>query len=46
MAQITFKGNPINTNGNLPEIGTIAPNFKLVGNELNEISLADYKGKK
>jgi thiol peroxidase len=46
MATITFKGSPVNTNGNLPEKGTQAPDFKLVGAGLNEISLADYKGKR
>ncbi len=45
MAQITFKGNPINTAGNLPEIGTKAPNFTLTGSDLSEKSLNDYAGK-
>jgi len=46
MAQITLKGNAINTIGNLPEVGTIAPDFTLVKNDLSEGSLADYKGQK
>ena len=46
MATVTFKGSPVATNGNLPEVGTSAPDFKLVGAGLNEISLADFKGKK
>jgi thioredoxin-dependent peroxiredoxin len=46
MAKITFKGNAVNTNGQLPAVGSKAPDFKLVGAGLNEISLADYKGKK
>lgn len=46
MAQVTFKGNPVNTNGQLPSVGEMAPDFKLVGSDLNELSLADYKGKK
>ena len=46
MAQITLKGNTINTIGNLPEVGTMAPYFTLVKNDLSEGSLADYKGKK
>ncbi len=45
MAQITLKGNPVNTIGNLPETGTIAPDFTLVKNDLSLGSLADYKGK-
>lgn len=46
MATVTFKGSPVATNGNLPAVGTKAPEFKLVGAGLNEISLADFKGKK
>ncbi len=46
MATVTFKGSEVKTNGNLPAVGTKAPDFKLVGAGLNEISLADYKGKR
>ena len=46
MSTVTFKGNPVATNGSLPAVGTKAPDFKLVGSGLNEISLADFKGKK
>ncbi len=46
MAKITLKGNPINTTGNLPETGTIVPDFTLVGGDLSEKTLADYAGKK
>lgn len=46
MAQITLKGNAINTLGNLPEIGTKAPNFELVANDLSVKALADFAGKK
>lgn len=46
MATVTFKGNPVKTNGELPAKGSQAPDFKLVGSGLNEISLADFKGKK
>lgn len=45
MAQITFKGNPVNTTGNLPEIGSTAPDFTLTSGDLSEVSLNDYKGK-
>lgn len=45
MAQITFKGNPINTSGNLPEVGTKAPDFNLTASDLSEKSLNNYKGK-
>jgi len=46
MSTVTFKGTAVQSNGNLPEVGSQAPEFKLVGAGLNEISLADYKGKK
>ena len=46
MAEITLKGNAIHTVGNLPEVGTQAPNFKLVKTDLSVASLDEYKGKK
>src|SRR5437899_1498137 len=46
MAQVTFKGTPIHTNGELPAVGAKAPDFKLTGGDLKDVSLADYKGKK
>lgn len=45
MAIVTLKGTPANTSGSLPEIGTKAPNFTLVKNDLSTVSLSDYKGK-
>ncbi|MET2984159.1 thiol peroxidase [Aureibaculum conchae] len=46
MAAITLKGNSINTLGNLPEVGTQAPNFKMIKTDLSESNLTDYKGSK
>lgn len=46
MAKITLQGNEIHTNGDLPAIGTPAPDFKLVDKDLNEVSLNTYSGKK
>ena len=46
MAQVTLKGNPIHTNGDLPKVGAKAPDFKLTTGDLKDVSLADYKGKK
>lgn len=46
MATITFKGNPINTSGSLPDTGSNAPDFLLTTSELQDVSLADYAGKK
>lgn len=46
MAKITFKGTAVNTQGDLPAVGSIAPDFKLTAGDLSEKSLSDYKGKK
>jgi len=46
MANILFKGTPGHTSGELPKVGSIAPDFKLTTGELKEVSLADFKGKK
>jgi thioredoxin-dependent peroxiredoxin len=46
MAKITLGGNPINTSGELPKIGSKAPDFKLTTADLKDVSLADFKGKK
>jgi thiol peroxidase len=45
MATVTFKGNPVNTIGELPAIGAAAPDFSLVNSKLAEVKLSDYKGK-
>jgi len=46
MAKITLQGNAINTNGDLPHVGAMAPAFKLTDGELNDRTLADFAGKK
>ncbi|MEM7182410.1 MAG: thiol peroxidase [Spirochaetota bacterium] len=45
MANITLKGNPITTSGDLPAIGEAAKDFTLTKTSLKDVSLADYKGK-
>ena len=45
MATITIGGNEIHTQGTLPEVGSAAPDFRLTNTDLQDISLADYKGK-
>ena len=45
MANITFKGNPVQTIGELPAKGTLAPDFTLVKSDLSETKLSDFKGK-
>jgi len=46
MANVTLKGNPIHTIGNLPEVGSKAPNFELAKLDLSNVSLNDYKGQR
>jgi thiol peroxidase len=46
MAQITFKGAPINTAGTLPKVGSAAPDFKTIKADLSPVSLGDFKGKR
>jgi thioredoxin-dependent peroxiredoxin len=45
MANITLKGNPVTTIGELPSIGSTAPDFTLVKTDLSEATLSDFKGK-
>lgn len=44
MASITLGGNPAETNGNLPTLGSTASNFKLTATDLSSKSLNDYDG--
>lgn len=46
MATITFQGKPLHTSGELPAVGSKAPDFLLVNEKLKEVSLATFKGKK
>ncbi len=46
MARITLKGNPINTSGNLPSVGSKAPDFKVTKGDLSDATLKDFAGKK
>jgi thioredoxin-dependent peroxiredoxin len=46
MATITLKGNPITTSGELPAVGSKAPDFKLVAEDLQDVTLVAFKGKK
>ena len=46
MATVTLKGNPLETIGQLPAVGSQAPDFTLVKHDLSEVSLKDYRGKK
>ena len=46
MAEITLGGNPIHTLGELPAVGTKAPDFSLTANDLSVKRLTDFSGKK
>jgi len=46
MSTTKFKGSDVQTNGNLPTVGSLAPDFSLVGSGLQELHLSDYKGKR
>jgi thiol peroxidase len=45
MAKITFKGSPVATIGDLPKVGSVAPDFALVKNDLATVSRRDFAGK-
>jgi len=46
MAQTALEGNPLNTVGDLPAVGSPAPAFTLTGTDLADVTLDDYAGKK
>lgn len=46
MASITLGGNPINTIGQLPQVGSKAADFQLIKNDLSVATLADFAGSK
>jgi len=45
MAQITLRGNPINTVGELPAVGSPAPAFTLTGTDMGQVSSEQFRGK-
>ena len=46
MAKITLKGGPVETIGELPKVGSSAPNFTLTKTDLSDATLKDYAGKR
>ena len=46
MATFTLQGKETHTNGDLPAIGSDAPDFHLVTTKMQDVRLADYQGKK
>lgn len=45
MATVKFMGNPVATVGELPAVGSEAPDFVLTAQDLSDIKLEDLKGK-
>ncbi|MCD8789537.1 thiol peroxidase [Mammaliicoccus sciuri] len=46
MAQVTFKNEPITILGEEVKVGSVAPDFTVLANDLSEKTLKDYEGKK
>lgn len=46
MANITQNGNPVTTSGELPAVGSVAPNFTTVDTSLGDVSLDSFRGKR
>ncbi|MFD1019042.1 thiol peroxidase [Thalassobacillus hwangdonensis] len=44
MASITFKENPVTLLGEEVKVGDQAPDFKVLANDLSEVTLNDYNG--
>ena len=44
--KVTFQGNPLTLEGVQVKVGDNAPNFTVVNNDLNAVSLNDTKGKR
>lgn len=45
MATTAFKGNPVNTVGELPAVGAAAPSYDLVGEGLSALTSAEVSGR-
>jgi thiol peroxidase len=46
MAQTKLGENTVNTIGDLPSVGSTAPEFTLIDNTLKKVALGDFRGKK
>lgn len=46
MQTVYFQGNPVEVYGEMPAVGSQAPDFELTAATLTEVKLADYKGKR
>jgi thiol peroxidase len=43
---VTLKGNPVDVAGNMPKVGSTAPNFTLVDKALADATLDNFAGKR
>lgn len=46
MADIAFRGTPVQTSGDLPAVGDTAPSFTLVGQDLSDVTSAGLSGRR
>lgn len=46
MASVTLRGNPITVGGTFPKAGDTAPEFSLTGQDMKDVGLKDFAGKK
>ena len=46
MAQVTLRGNPVQVEGELPQVGAQAPDFTLTAGDLSDATLATFAGKR
>jgi thiol peroxidase len=45
MATVNLRGNPIHTSGELPAVGSDAPDFSVTGSDLGDLTLGTFAGK-
>ena len=46
MAQVTLRGNPVQVEGDLPQVGSQAADFTLTAGDLSDATLATFAGKR
>jgi len=46
MLEVTFRGNPLRVDGTVPGVGSSAPAFSLVGQDLSEVTLSAFSGQR
>ncbi len=46
MATITLKGNEIHTQGDMPKVGSRAPDFTLTDSDLSDVTLNQWQGQR